>query len=150
MMESLDLRKVWIFEGLNDEESEQVAAVVEYRHCPAESHVVEAGTADRNLFVVLSGSVRIVTQHADGGESPIAEVLPGQHFGEVCFVDGGARTATAITNESTELLVIEPRRFARFAESRPMAAYKILWSMLRLLCGRLRNTDHWLFELMRG
>ena len=148
LVESLDLRRVWILEGLNAEELEKVSGVVEYRHCPAETRVVEAGTSDRSLFVVLSGSVRIVTTATDGAESPIAEVLPGQHFGEVCFVDGGARTASAMTNEATELLVIDPRRFARFAEVEPMAAYKILWSMLRLLCGRLRNTDHWLFELM--
>ena len=148
MVELLDLRKAWLFESLSEQEVELISSVVEYRHCPAETTVVETGTSDRSLFIVYSGSVRIVKRDEAGVESPIAEVLPGQHFGEVSFVDGGARTATAVTNEPTELLVIEPRRFGKLAGDEPMVAYKVLWSMLRLLCGRLRNTDFWLFELM--
>ena len=144
----IDLRRAWVFESLIEAEVEMVSAVVEYRNCPPETTVVEAGTSDRSLFVVYSGSVRIVKRETSGEETAIAEVLPGQHFGEVAFVDGGVRTATAITNEPTELLVIDPRRFAKLAESQPMAGYKIAWSLLRLMCGRLRNTDFWLFELM--
>ena len=101
MVGALDLRKIWIFEGLSDAEVELVSSVVEYRHCPVETTVCEAGTSDRSLFVVYSGSVRIVKKEASGGESPIAEVLPGHHFGEVSFVDGGVRSATAVTNEPT-------------------------------------------------
>jgi CRP-like cAMP-binding protein len=148
MQTVLDLKRAWLFEGLDEAEVARVAEVVEYRHCPAETRVVEAGREERSLFVVYSGSVRIVTPDGKGNESAIAEVLPGQHFGEVCFVDGGARTASAVTNEPTELLVIDPRRFSSLAGHHPTVAYKVLWSMLRLLCGRLRNTDHWLFELM--
>jgi CRP-like cAMP-binding protein len=147
MLELLDLRKTWLFEGLTEADMELVSNLVEYRRCPAETTVVEAGTSDRRLFIVHSGSVRIVKRE-NSTESAIAEVLPGQHFGEVCFVDGGARTATAITNEPTELFVLEPGRVETLAETAPKAAYKILWSMLRLLCGRLRTTDYWLFELM--
>ena len=74
--------------------------------------------------------------------------MPGQHFGEISFIDGGVRTAAAITNETSELLVLEPRAFERLAASEPRAALKIAWSMLRLLSSRLRGADHWLLELL--
>ena len=147
MVELLDFRRCWAFEGLNEAEVELVTSVVEYRRCPAETVVVESGSNNRCLYIVYSGSVRIVKP--DGG-APIAEVLPGQHFGEVSFVDGGVRSATALTNEPSELLVMDPRRFEKLAETHPQVAYRISWSLLRLLCSRLRNTDHWLFALMEN
>lgn len=145
---TLDLRRATLFDALNDEEVEQVSAVVEYRRCPVDTCIVESGSAERSLFVIFSGSVRIIKRQADGTETPIAEVLPGESLGEVTFVEGGARTATAITNEPTELLMLEPKRFRKLADEHPAIAYKIAWALLRLVCRRMRNTDFWLFELM--
>src|SRR5207249_4759246 len=47
-----------------------------------------------------------------------------------------------------EVQLTDPRRFMKLAESAPAVGYKITWALLRLFCGRLRSTDHWLFELM--
>src|SRR5438477_227593 len=105
---ALDLRRAWVFEALSESDVELVSSVVEYRNCPPDTVVVETGSIDRSLYVVHSGSVRIIRKDPSGAENAIAEVLPGQHFGEVSFVDGGMRTATAVTNEPTELLVIDP------------------------------------------
>jgi len=150
MSELLDLRRICLFEDLDESALELVSSIVEYRRCPPESTLVEAGSSDRSLFIVYRGSIRIVKLGSDGQESAIAEVLPGQHVGEVTFVVGGHRTATAITNEAAELLVIDPWRFRKLAESHPRIAHRICWNLLRVLCRRLRDTDHWLFELMQA
>jgi len=147
MTPNIELERVALFEALESDELELVSRMLEYRNCPAETRVVEAGSSDRSLYVVYSGSVRIVKSTPEG-ESAIAEILPGQHLGEVTFIDGGERTATAIANEQSELLVIDPRRFEELGQAAPAVAFKITWSILRLLSRRLRSTDFWLFSLM--
>jgi CRP-like cAMP-binding protein len=148
MIELIDIRRAWLFEGLTEDEVAVLSAAVEYRRCPTGSVVVESGTVGRTLFIVYSGSVRIVRIGSGGQELPLSEVLPGQHFGEVSFIDGGVRSATAITNEPTELLVVEERSFARLSQSHPHIAQKMLLALTRLLCGRLRNADQWIYTLL--
>jgi CRP/FNR family cyclic AMP-dependent transcriptional regulator len=150
MVDLLDLRKLGLFEGLSAPELELMSSILEYRRCGADVEIVDAGSSDRGLFMVYAGSVRIVKRDEAGIESGIAEVLPGQHFGEVTFVASGQRSATALTNEPTELLVLDPIRFQKLAEEHPAVAQKVSWALLTVLCGRLRNTVSVLFDFMEA
>jgi uncharacterized membrane protein len=62
-------------------------------------------------------------------------------IGELSFLDGGPRTATAIAREDTQMLVLDRERLLDFIDKHPHAAMDVLTVIGR----RLRATD----ELLR-
>jgi CRP-like cAMP-binding protein len=89
------------------------------------------------LFVVRSGRVAVGRRSIDGRESLVALMEAGDLFGEMPLFDEGNRSASARALEHSELLGI-PYEVVRAAlDARP----QLLWSVVRLLAERLRNTD---------
>jgi len=92
---------------------------------------------------VVSGTLRITAQSAAGREIALAELGPGEVFGEIALLDGGGRTASAIALSCCELLVLERRDVLPFLETHPNACVKLL----ETVCERLRHADEWLTEI---
>jgi len=65
----------------------------------------------------------------------------GAYFGEMSLIDNQPRSAHAIVNKPTELLVIERQDFEKLLSSDKEMAYKLLWTFLRTLSKRLRETN---------
>jgi uncharacterized membrane protein len=71
----------------------------------------------------------------------LGENLRGDIFGEISLLDGGARTATAIATEGTEVLVLDREDLYEMIKKHPHAAM----DLLTVMGHRLRATD----ELLR-
>ena len=71
---------------------------------PGQLIVVE-GDIGKNLYVIQSGKVEIIKE--DNGKSEfLAELGPGNHFGEQAIYSGTARTASVRAKTRVELLAI--------------------------------------------
>ena len=73
----------------------------------------------------------------------VAEIFPGQAFGEVAFLDGSDRTADATALESSKLLVLNRRDFQPFLKERVALCLEVM----KLLCQRLRHTTEQVEDL---
>lgn len=85
-----------LFDGLSESAFEALVgrvALVEIGH---DEVVVREGEPADAAYIVLSGSLRVVTHSADGHEVSLGTLAPGTHFGEQGLLDGpaGVRTAT--------------------------------------------------------
>ena len=67
----------------------------------------------------------------------VAELGPGQYFGEMALLDGAPRNATVTATEPTDLLLLGQREFAAVLDSSPGVARKLLTHM----AARLREAD---------
>jgi CRP-like cAMP-binding protein len=67
----------------------------------------------------------------------VAELAPGQYFGELSLLDRGPRTATVVADTDMKVLVLGQREFLGVLDDVPGLAYKIL----RIMAGRLRDAD---------
>ncbi len=90
----------------------------------------------REMFYVLSGRVRL--ERTDGRvKKTLAEMGPGQYFGEMAALIDVRRTATARSLEDSHLAVIDDRTFQNLIrESREVAL-----AMLREFASRLKNSN---------
>jgi CRP/FNR family cyclic AMP-dependent transcriptional regulator len=88
---------------------------------PAGARVFENGTASSGLFVVLNGRVRVLG--ADGSE--LAELGPGEHFGELSLLVGTTHQHTVETLEHSELMVLPKERFDALLDEHPELAKEI-------------------------
>jgi CRP/FNR family transcriptional regulator, cyclic AMP receptor protein len=96
----------------------------------------ERQAADR-VFVLLVGTVKLISISEDGKEVLLALRGPGDLLGELGAVDGEPRSATAIALVAVEALVVPVADFSAFLEQRPKAALLILEMVVR----RLRDAD---------
>ena len=88
---------------------------------PAGAKVFENGTASSGLFVVLNGRVRVLG--SDDGE--LAELGPGEHFGELSLLFGTTHQSTVETLEDSELMVLPKERFDALLDEHPELAKEI-------------------------
>jgi serine/threonine protein phosphatase PrpC len=130
------LQKATMFRYLNYQELVRVANVTETRRFVAEEHIFADGDAGDELFVVLTGKVRV-----QKGESVLVELGPGEHFGEMALVDRQPRSASVNAVEDTQLLVMKRRDFLGLVKHERDIAVKLLWQFLGVLTARLRNTS---------
>ena len=86
---------------------------------------------------MISGTVKISISSPDGRNAILNIIGPGEIFGEIALLDGGARSADATANTNCELFTIDRREFIPFVRSQPALAMKFI----ELLCTRLRRTS---------
>ncbi|MEX1364074.1 MAG: cyclic nucleotide-binding domain-containing protein, partial [Nannocystaceae bacterium] len=93
------------------------------------------GDAGNELFVVLRGRVGL-----SRGGIEVAEVTVGAHLGEMSLVDASTRSASATVLEAGKFLSIGRDDFYDVLRREPALAVKLLWSFVRVLADRLRQT----------
>lgn len=112
------LRRVPLFSEVDDRALlELVGAACNFRW-RAGSVVFEQGTEAEALFVVLSGSVRILDVR-DGSEVEIASAGPGQFFGEHSLLLRRTHSKRAVAHEDTELMVLSKGQLEELLAERP-------------------------------
>ncbi len=95
------------------------------------------GDAGREIYLVVSGRVRISVLTAEGRELSFAHAEPGAIFGEIAMLDGGPRSADATAVGKVAALSLSKPAFKRLMETQPHVAD----AAVRFLCSRLREAD---------
>ncbi|HHH30315.1 MAG TPA: cyclic nucleotide-binding domain-containing protein [Polyangiaceae bacterium] len=143
-MESQDrlelLAKVPLFSGLTPAALELVARVATEETHPTDSVVFEHGDVGDRLYIILSGRIRISRNVPGMGEEALAVLNPGAIFGEMALLDDTPRSADARVHEKCRLMVISREAFEDLLFLNKDLAYEVLWSMVRILSSRLRET----------
>lgn len=89
----------------------------------------------RHVYVLLAGSVEIVTDASTGYEGVLAVRGRGDIVGEFAAVDGRPRSATVRTLTPVEAVVVPAEQFAALCQSSPL----LTWAVLGVVVGRLRE-----------
>ncbi len=92
------------------------------------------------MFVIRSGSVKIFKK-IKNNETTLAIVNPGEFFGEMALLDGGARSAAAKAIEDVKALVITTKNFENLREKSPHVALSIMDVLVKTLSTRLRQAN---------
>ncbi len=130
-----------IFGLLDDEEREALAHMMDCRDFKEGEVIFHYGDTGGEIFILRNGSVEVFIESTEGQKIVISENEKGDVIGELSFLDGGARTATAMAREATQMLVMHRDRLLEFIDKHPHAAMDLLTAVGR----RLRATD----ELLR-
>jgi CRP/FNR family cyclic AMP-dependent transcriptional regulator len=135
------LSKVSLFADLPAVYLRRIASLGVEESYPRGTPVFAEGTAGDKLYVILSGSVRISRQVPGMGEEALAILKAGDYFGEMALIDDFPRSADAIAHETSRLLVLTKERVADLLFVDRDLAYDLLWSFVRTLSARLRETN---------
>lgn len=131
------LGKTPLLAGLRASELKIVEGFIhDRRYLPGEV-VFDQGEEGQALYIVLSG--RVIICQPGQAERPIAELGPGEFFGELALLDNSPRSAQARAGEPTEVAVLFRGDFERLMESHAHLASRIAMQLARHLGQRLRN-----------
>ncbi len=120
------LRRVPLFEGLDPEDLQRVAATsVERRYADGEAIMREGDLGDE-LVVLVTGTVRVVRREADGSERSIRTYEAGDHIGELAVLRERPRAASVVAEGQVRGLVIAGGALKSILRERPDAAMAML------------------------
>jgi CRP/FNR family transcriptional regulator, cyclic AMP receptor protein len=94
------------------------------------------GDRPERVFLIERGRVLITCAGVDGKETVLALHGPGDVIGELSVLDGGPRSATAVTLEPVEAVVAPASALLRAAHDIETAH-----ELIRILAERLRESD---------
>lgn len=97
--------------------------------------IFKEGDKGNEMYLIKSGSVKI-TKKIGGKEKVLAVLSEGDFFGEMSVLDGSLRSASASTEEETELIIVDRAAFLAQARENPFIEY-----VIETLIKRLRETD---------
>ena len=122
------LKSVPLFAGLSGEDLFPVAEIAQETEVPHGTTLFKQGDIGHYLYVVVRGRVAIIKE-----AKTIAERGPKQCFGEMAILDEGPRSATAVTQEDTELLRISGESFSELLDQHTELARGIIRVLLSYL-----------------
>ena len=135
--EAQSLARVPLFQRLEPHELEHLAEEVEqvnYKAGEIIFHEYDTGDA---LYVVEEGAVRIWVTDEDVQEVTLAELKPGQLFGEMAVLDRGQRSSSATAMVDTHLHRLTSDDFEKFLIAHPDCAIDVICE----IAARLRQTN---------
>ena len=140
-MEIAELRKVELFENLVPAHLVLLKTVVEEIELKPGSVVCKDGDPADCFYFVIKGKVRISKTIPGMGEEALAILTPGDYFGEMALIDEAPRSADVITNTTVVLGRVDKQKFEDLLFMHRDLAYDLLWTLVRTLAGRLRESN---------
>jgi CRP-like cAMP-binding protein len=104
------------------------------------------GDPGRSMYLILEGRIQIYLESSDGQAAVLRVLECGQFLGEMALLDGGARSANALTLTPCEVFVLERASFLNLITIYP----ELLTRLLSGLTERLRRTDERYLAQMAG
>lgn len=133
---SILLSRCSLFQALTKEELEKLGDFTQPKVVPAGAAVIKQGEAGDSLFVVIDGLFDVIVK-TDHREKKVAQIVPGQYFGEMSLLTGAPRSATIVATSKSTVYEITKPMLAPILEARPSIAL----SLSQVVAERKIRTD---------
>ncbi|MDA8243059.1 MAG: cyclic nucleotide-binding domain-containing protein [Elusimicrobia bacterium] len=133
------LKGIRLFEGIKRRQLIHVLESLQERTYLKGETIFAQGDIGRALFIVFSGKIALARVDAATQKSEvIAEVHPGEFFGEMALLEEMPRTATAYALEETKVFMLFKIKLDSLLFSRPHIGVNIAAQLAKIMSARLR------------
>lgn len=140
---SVALQNIPLFSGLHDQDVQSLLKLATPRNFAKNALVIREGAEGESLFIVTAGKVKVYLNDDNGKEIILSVLGPGDFIGELALIDDDARSASVMTMEPSEFLVLPKQAFRDHLRKNPDLAMNIM----RVLATRLRAADQMIGSL---
>jgi CRP/FNR family transcriptional regulator, cyclic AMP receptor protein len=119
-MDEARLRAIPLFEGLGKKERREVARQADEVEVEAGSRLVREGEFAYEFFAIEEGSAEVRR-----GEQLLAELGPGDYFGEMGLIGQATRNASVAATSPMRVLVLTGSAFRHIERELPEVSKKI-------------------------
>jgi CRP/FNR family cyclic AMP-dependent transcriptional regulator len=135
--EADSLSRIPLFKRLTPDELEQLAKEVDQVRFDSDETIFNEQDKGDALYVVEAGSVRIWVLDEDVKPVTLAELKPGEFFGELAVLDRGPRSTNATAIVETTLHRLSSDDFQKFLMGHPDVAIDVICE----IGARMRQTN---------
>ncbi|MDP6942581.1 MAG: mechanosensitive ion channel family protein [Myxococcota bacterium] len=115
--------RIELFEHLGDEELALLTETITRRVYSGGDMLIQRGDVGDSMFILVEGLVYVFADVAgDGQEMKVAQIVPGQFFGEMSLLTGEARSATITAASDAVAYEIGKDAMAKLLQRRPELA----------------------------
>lgn len=132
-----DLEQINLFRDVPNAELRQVKELLYRKAFSAGTNLMTADQSGEVVYFILSGTVKVHVEQADGSDVIISILGPGESVGEMSALDQQHRSASVMTLEESDLLWMDRATFKRFLMTTPMLSHNLAC----LLSARLRKAN---------
>ena len=125
------LEHVPLLEDLTKRDRNRLAQSLKERTFKSGQEIVVEGRTGVGFFIILEGKAAVTI-----GGKLVQALGPGDYFGEMALLDGGARTATITADGELRCATMTSWAFKAFVMENP----KVAWGLLQTLAQRLRES----------
>jgi CRP/FNR family transcriptional regulator, cyclic AMP receptor protein len=115
---------------LDDSVVRTMAAHGKWRKVPAHRVIMNEGEEGDQIFIILSGRVKVYSSHDNGREVSIATYDAGHYIGELS-IETGVRTANVVTLEPCTFSVMSRDALRNAIQSDVNVAFHVIASLIR-------------------
>ena len=133
----LFLRRVSLFAEMSLEQIRVLTAHLEEQHFLPGEAIISEGDVSQELYILMSGRVRVAKDYGGPHERTLAVLTQGDFFADMAIFESAPRSATAVAEEESELLVLSPEKFKQTIYQKPETVFAIF----RELSARLRRRE---------
>ena len=123
------LKHVPLFGLLDDDELAVLSSQVEVVDFDPRERIYKIGDEGLRAYIILSGSVEVVTVDDDGQEVVVDRPAPGQFFGFASMIDGTPHQTSAVAQEETECIEVDRNDISVLLQRKPMAGMDLLTTL---------------------
>ncbi|MDX1631301.1 MAG: Crp/Fnr family transcriptional regulator [Thermoanaerobaculia bacterium] len=116
-VEPEDLTRFSLFEGLDRENLAELASRMRRTTFPSGTRMLSAQQPGEAVYLLEEGAVKIQLDRADGSETTLALLGPGDTVGEMSLLDHHGRSANVVTHEDSVCLWMDRRAFLDSVDS---------------------------------
>lgn len=109
-----------------------IAARGGVRQFPAQAILINEGDSTDSLYIVLAGRVKVYGSAESGREVVLAELQPGEYFGELSL-DGAPRSVSVKSTEPTTCSVVQGAKLREFLAEHPDFALHLTHKLMRMV-----------------
>lgn len=110
---------------------EALAGLCQWRRYGAGQQVISREAADNDVYLVVSGQVRVTAFSTGGRQVTYRDLGAGEWFGELAAIDGLARSADIVAVEETLVAVMHPRVFRQLLHEHAPVCDRVLLRLAR-------------------
>ena len=123
------LAQVPLFAGVPPRFIKRLAGEMDEQRFMEGATIVRKGEPGETFYVLVEGEAKV----ADENGKRLAQLIPGDFFGEISLMDGGPRTATVVAETPLTALAVSRKDFRSMLEAEPHVTVGLLKHAATLL-----------------
>lgn len=130
------LKQISLFSGLSEHDLDAITNIALKKSFPKNTVLFSEGDETDSLYIICDGKVKVTISDNEGNEVILSILGVGEYFGEMALLDSEPRSASAVSKEPCEILIISKKDFMNIFSVNPVAA-----NLLKGVIRRLRDAN---------
>jgi CRP/FNR family transcriptional regulator, cyclic AMP receptor protein len=131
----------WLFTELEPNVLRDLARSAHQRQVHRGDVLMHCGSADADLYVVVSGLFKVSVPTRDGKDIALNLLGPGDICGELTLLDGGRRSATVSCLDAGDVVIVRRLEFLAALHRSPDTAIRLLQRLAGLVRSLSERTE---------